>query len=703
VNARKTDQNRLVDGAGRTAEQDSLDGLVTADELARRARFLERARVVDERRQESSNAPALEDKAVPPLCTCRTPFAGACSWCRSRGAGEPDRFQVCAYDSLGRWSPGIPDAGIRVDERGWIASGLEAAALTALEAARGGAQHIVVRAEFDGAVMVIENGLIQFPQELAQAQRDLGTERMIAALGTRLALSTTSQETAKASPATSAHARDLEAIRDLAKEPSSEETLGKMFFTAWNSLSSAARRDFLVACHVRVDVAADLLKDGLLDAIASPDRLFIRSPAARELAFMTITRDLGCHVSGALAAHFRRRFPEDARPFDPERYTVNALLAAVWQNLDADERRLALIGMTVPACIAESLYNDGTLKRDARGSKRGLLMDDGRRPSGVVGETPEGPSYSIEWFDEDTIQIAGHEGGRYVGSRAFSLESGRIERIDLLFPRPDRQVAASVGSGKTFSALTDETIRAMYRFAATDQQRIAAAEWAQRTAERTVRSPSLAQNCATLNNLGVRPETLDAPQFRGAFSEGHDGRVIFPHERWPSEDLAARIGLRARGLVGYELVDGRTTRVTAGSGFWESSATAEVFDRIVFVERAIDALSYHQLHPNAHARYVSSGGTLTPVQAELVRGGTVLSPEGARGPKTLTVAAAFSSSREGAALARQLEECLPAGVVFQRAAPERAGSWNDVLQKKERDYLLAQGVALDPREKRLSR
>ena len=105
---------------------------------------------------------------------------------------------------------------------------------------------------------------------------------------------------------------------------------------------------------------------------------------------------------------------------------------------------------------------------------------------------------------------------------------------------------------------------------------------------------------------------------------------------------------------------------------------------LVVTESAIDALSYHQLHPEQRSRrYLSTAGAPSTTQIEL------LERFFARLPRASTVVAAVDSDEAGHKTReshRGTDASVPQ-VGFQRDAPAGAKDWNDVLQRVERDFI----------------
>jgi hypothetical protein len=143
----------------------------------------------------------------------------------------------------------------------------------------------------------------------------------------------------------------------------------------------------------------------------------------------------------------------------------------------------------------------------------------------------------------------------------------------------------------------------------------------------------------------IRAETLDAPPFRGS----------------PQEQPAGAL--------------------------WQS-AVPKKLERIIIVERPVDALSHYQMKPDERALYVSVGPALTreqkPALAQLVQ--THHEHSRALGEAPIQVVAAVSKSREGATLARQVHELRAPGTSFGRDVPSRGTYWHDTALAREREH-----------------
>jgi hypothetical protein len=196
----------------------------------------------------------------------------------------------------------------------------------------------------------------------------------------------------------------------------------------------------------------------------------------------------------------------------------------------------------------------------------------------------------------------------------------------------------------------------------------------------------------TLQDLGIRPNTLNASMFRDRWFQADPEKILFPmtgllSPTTPTADLKTpieEIGPK------HEVLPAENP----DRSFWRSAVPADL-RQVVVVERAIDALSYHQILPDEHTLFLSTGGgPLSPSQkTELAEGAILgLQPhhpgDTVRTNPDLVVIAAFSNSKIGAQLARELKEALPPGLKYERNGPtHNRRHWNDTLQLKERDTL----------------
>lgn len=110
-----------------------------------------------------------------------------------------------------------------------------------------------------------------------------------------------------------------------------------------------------------------------------------------------------------------------------------------------------------------------------------------------------------------------------------------------------------------------------------------------------------------LATRGLLSSTVEGPPFRGTFRVEGQADVLFPH--------------RCDGrVVGFEIKGPTYTGFASGGqkAAW-TTPIRHSDTRLVIVEGAIDALSYHQLHPDPHAAYLSTAGAPGARQLEILR------------------------------------------------------------------------------------
>jgi hypothetical protein len=193
------------------------------------------------------------------------------------------------------------------------------------------------------------------------------------------------------------------------------------------------------------------------------------------------------------------------------------------------------------------------------------------------------------------------------------------------------------------------------------------------TVERAFEGARLVANCRYLNQRGITPETLGSERFSGTFREDVRGNVLFPH-RDP------------HGLTGFESKNHHWTSFATGGvkALWQSRCFADD-RRLVLVESAIDALSFHQLEPDPRTRYASTAGALSEHQRGLLRDALETLPTDS------IVVLAFDRDAAGDRLADQVRAI--GGPEFVRACSPIGKDWNDCLTERERHYIRALGLA----------
>ena len=177
----------------------------------------------------------------------------------------------------------------------------------------------------------------------------------------------------------------------------------------------------------------------------------------------------------------------------------------------------------------------------------------------------------------------------------------------------------------------------------------------------------MAEPCTALPYLtgrGLGPEVLALPLFAGCVRMDRRNNALFPH-------------YDKEGLCGFEVKNkGFTGFATGGvKGLWYSQAKA-TDGRLVLVESAIDAMSFHALQGDMFTRYMSTGGELNPQQPTLLRGAMEkLHP-------SAVVVLAFDNDEGGDKIAGEVEAVAPAGRKLLRVRPEGAKDWNQILKAR---------------------
>ena len=118
---------------------------------------------------------------------------------------------------------------------------------------------------------------------------------------------------------------------------------------------------------------------------------------------------------------------------------------------------------------------------------------------------------------------------------------------------------------------------------------------------------------------------------------------------------------------------------------------------MVITARAIDALSYHQLFPHEHTRYISTEGKLSSYQRELiVEAMAELDNSGNE------IIIGYSNDEAGKQLAEKLTFLAPTSTSLKRHAPENTLSWNEMLQKQieNNKFLARQSIQRSKSKKR---
>ncbi len=176
-----------------------------------------------------------------------------------------------------------------------------------------------------------------------------------------------------------------------------------------------------------------------------------------------------------------------------------------------------------------------------------------------------------------------------------------------------------------------------------------------------------AEACTALPYLtgrGLGPDVLALPLFAGCVRVDRRNNALFPH-------------YDKEGLCGFEVKNKGFTGFAAGGrkGLWYSQ-TKTTDARLVLIESAIDAMSFHVLHGDLFTRYMSTGGELNPQQPLLLRGAMEkLHP-------SAVVLLGFDDDEGGEKITKEVEAVAPAGRTLLRMKPEGGKDWNKILTNK---------------------
>lgn len=165
----------------------------------------------------------------------------------------------------------------------------------------------------------------------------------------------------------------------------------------------------------------------------------------------------------------------------------------------------------------------------------------------------------------------------------------------------------------------------------------------------------------------LKAQTLADPRFVGMVRIDGRGNAVFPHY-----DRA--------GLAGFELKNEGFTGFSRNGqkAVWHSANIANA-PRVVLVESAIDAMSHAQLSQDKDAAYISTGGSMSDHQRELVR--SALAKAAERGAE---IVIATDADEPGRKLAAEVQALAPRGAKLYRQEPDQGKDWNDQLREQVR-------------------
>lgn len=173
----------------------------------------------------------------------------------------------------------------------------------------------------------------------------------------------------------------------------------------------------------------------------------------------------------------------------------------------------------------------------------------------------------------------------------------------------------------------------------------------------------LAEDHAYLASRGLTGELLTDPRFAGRVYVDSHGAAVFPHED-------------TEGICGMEQRNRNFKGFPPGSdkGLWRSNAKPDD-TRLVFCESAIDALSYHALHPDPHTRYMSFGGGWSDKTRALIRRAAEKHP----GPAIILAYDRDEAGGQYEGDSRALLDGIP-GKTVTAHYPATGKDWNEQLQ-----------------------
>ena len=175
----------------------------------------------------------------------------------------------------------------------------------------------------------------------------------------------------------------------------------------------------------------------------------------------------------------------------------------------------------------------------------------------------------------------------------------------------------------------------------------------------------------------LRRETMRASRFVDSFRVDRRGNVIFPHR-----DAAGQI-------IGFEIKNrGFTSFATGGHKTAWSSACRQDDIRLVIVEGAIDALSYHQVFPDDLTRYLSTAGAVGRQQLAVIARAIGAMPAAAE------IIIATDNDAGGERLFEQIADVAGDARMRRHASPVPK-DWNDYVQSLERDRPLRREIHIE--------
>jgi len=172
-----------------------------------------------------------------------------------------------------------------------------------------------------------------------------------------------------------------------------------------------------------------------------------------------------------------------------------------------------------------------------------------------------------------------------------------------------------------------------------------------------------------LNDRGITDATINSPRFKGQLLTDEKHNIVLPHR---DREGISGFGVKNKDFTGFSKHG--VKRV------WHSN-TLPTDRKLVLTESAIDALSYHQLHNDTNARYMSIEGQYSPDQRKLLESAMNKMPKGS------TVVLGFDNDAQGLKFAKDLEQLAPKHVNVVREVPKLGKDWAEQLERMSRSMV----------------
>ena len=178
-----------------------------------------------------------------------------------------------------------------------------------------------------------------------------------------------------------------------------------------------------------------------------------------------------------------------------------------------------------------------------------------------------------------------------------------------------------------------------------------------------------------LEKRGISQSILKSDRFIGTVAIDKRGNAIFPH-------------YDRDGLTGFTIKNDNFTGFSKSGtkALWQSKPN-QSDRRLVIVESAIDAMSYHQLFTdnNPHTRYISTEGTISSSQLDLIK--TAMADMTTLGGE---IVIATDNDQAGNKLFKTLSKEAPSKSKISRDVPKLGKDWNELLQKTRQKEITRQ-------------